>query len=306
MNTPNLSSISNFKDFFLQHDSIRNLSTLYVTGIDHLSVEQFPFLAWFDNIVTPNLSMTSDIPVMFTDVDINANAGVIKDGSAIKDMIIYQSNVEYRQKQGSFSEWLDCVLGNTTVKVLVMELDGGNPVDEVVEWCDRNSVWLNVNKLLTTPTGVPARVEVLNSQLYFDGQYVYTEDPKYRGAKIEIPTSPAKFVQQVLEHKIKAYDRYVSMINADCFMSHFARKYHDYFRYIVDEIEIGSNPSFFPNIIVYPSSRICKAIIDIDKGLLTPYGVLIPGEQVKPLFRLVNKPRIKLQYIPIKAAQVPQ
>lgn len=148
-------------------------------------------------------------------------------------------------------------------------------------------------------TGIPSRICLLNQCVYFDGERIYIEDPARRGSRsIAIPTNPAQFVVDILRLKLETYAYFATIINADCITSSHARKYRDYFMYVSEEVKVGDNPTFFPNLLIFPTSQIHKTLCEYG-AVATPYGV-ITSDEVVPLFRLVGKPKVKIQHIAIK------
>lgn len=147
--------------------------------------------------------------------------------------------------------------------------------------------------------GIPSRVCLLNKCVYFDGERIYIEEPSRRGSRsIAIPTDPAQFIADVLRMKLDTYAYFATIVIADCLTTTHARKYRDYFLYVSEEVKAEAKPTFFPSLLIIAPSGIHQALRD-HGATETPYG-MITSEEIVPLFRLVGKPKVKLQHIAIK------
>lgn len=308
MVSPSVSETSNFKDFFIAHDRLKNIATLHVTGVDHLTSSEYPFLTWFDKITTDNWSAKSDLPIFYTgfrDNEVPEHFVTLPAGAKV-DQIHITSKLF--AEVSDVVSWLSRHYEMCPFNLVNLHLAEGSAPADIIAWCHAMGVLTDIHYMkYEGTTGVPEHVQVLNRHLYFNGEAIFVEDPKYRGEQIAIPASPRVFVREVLRAKLDAYGRYAATINGDCHMSSHARKYRDYFLYVAEEVELIPNPTFFPNIVLFPTSAICQAMRDVDRAVITPYGVITSAhDPVHPLFRLVGKPRVKIQHIPIKCKKAPQ
>lgn len=149
---------------------------------------------------------------------------------------------------------------------------------------------------------------VLNQALWYTDGGLYFEHPSIPKAEqicnAEDFSTFFELTYRLLTVKQRCYEVFVNELTSGCLtLDRMTLKHLDYFRFVVQQVEVNKHYTFVPNIVLKPNARLYSALRQ--EGFAeTGVGLIKKGTlSVVPIINFTGTPRQKLSHIPIRCAR---